>query len=228
MGFFKTAGIGLGALFLVGACLGGTDDDADTDKKASGASKGDSEVKVKAKAEDDGNSAADKSSDPTQQDVWRDNYDDGDKRIKEVLAKRLPAYKQPMDASNESLATCNEIASGRPLKKRLNSAGIRWSADPAQALVVVTVVAENICPNVAKTHTKQVKQKRKADARAEARRRAAEAVRAERERQAQVPQPVSYANCSAVEAAGAAPIYVGDPGYSSDLDRDGDGVACEQ
>lgn len=35
------------------------------------------------------------------------------------------------------------------------------------------------------------------------------------------------ANCAAVRAAGAAPIYAGDPGYSSDLDRDGDGVACE-
>nr|WP_169888541.1 DUF1524 domain-containing protein [Rhodococcus tukisamuensis] len=38
---------------------------------------------------------------------------------------------------------------------------------------------------------------------------------------------VSYANCSAVRAAGAAPIHAGDPGYSSKLDRDGDGVACE-
>lgn len=36
-----------------------------------------------------------------------------------------------------------------------------------------------------------------------------------------------YANCSAARAAGAAPLYVGSPGYSSDLDRDGDGVACE-
>lgn len=36
-----------------------------------------------------------------------------------------------------------------------------------------------------------------------------------------------YANCSAVRAAGAAPIRTGDPGYGSHLDRDGDGVACE-
>ncbi|MFG2593801.1 excalibur calcium-binding domain-containing protein [Streptomyces sp. NPDC048438] len=38
---------------------------------------------------------------------------------------------------------------------------------------------------------------------------------------------VSYANCTAVRAAGAAPIHRGDPGYGSHLDRDGDGVACE-
>lgn len=37
----------------------------------------------------------------------------------------------------------------------------------------------------------------------------------------------TYANCSAVRAAGAAPIHRGDPGYGSHLDRDGDGVACE-
>lgn len=38
---------------------------------------------------------------------------------------------------------------------------------------------------------------------------------------------VSYANCSAVKAAGKAPLHRGDPGYSSSLDRDGDGIACE-
>ena len=36
-----------------------------------------------------------------------------------------------------------------------------------------------------------------------------------------------YENCDAVRAAGAAPIRVGDPGYSRKLDRDGDGVGCE-
>jgi len=36
-----------------------------------------------------------------------------------------------------------------------------------------------------------------------------------------------YPNCAAVRAAGAAPIHVGDPGYSRKLDRDGDGVGCE-
>lgn len=36
-----------------------------------------------------------------------------------------------------------------------------------------------------------------------------------------------YANCAAAKAAGAAPLHAGEPGYSSKLDRDGDGVACE-
>lgn len=38
---------------------------------------------------------------------------------------------------------------------------------------------------------------------------------------------VYYANCSAARAAGAAPVYSSDPGYSRRLDRDGDGVGCE-
>ncbi|CAM5661271.1 hypothetical protein GCM10010329_24290 [Streptomyces spiroverticillatus] len=37
-----------------------------------------------------------------------------------------------------------------------------------------------------------------------------------------------YKNCTAVRNAGKAPLYVGDPGYSRKLDRDGDGVACEK
>lgn len=38
---------------------------------------------------------------------------------------------------------------------------------------------------------------------------------------------VYYANCDAARAAGAAPLYRGDAGYRSGLDRDGDGIACE-
>lgn len=41
------------------------------------------------------------------------------------------------------------------------------------------------------------------------------------------PSSVYYENCDAVRAAGAAPIHSGDPGYSSKLDRDGDGIGCE-
>lgn len=42
------------------------------------------------------------------------------------------------------------------------------------------------------------------------------------------PVRVHYPNCSAVKAAGAAPIRAGEPGYSRKLDRDGDGIACEK
>ncbi|MCF2939056.1 excalibur calcium-binding domain-containing protein [Paenibacillus alkaliterrae] len=38
---------------------------------------------------------------------------------------------------------------------------------------------------------------------------------------------VVYNSCAEAKAAGKAPIRIGDPGYSTKLDRDGDGVACE-
>lgn len=44
---------------------------------------------------------------------------------------------------------------------------------------------------------------------------------------AQVPE-VYYGSCADARAAGAAPLRTGDPGYRSGLDRDGDGVACEE
>ncbi|MBB2901333.1 hypothetical protein FHR75_002121 [Kineococcus radiotolerans] len=37
----------------------------------------------------------------------------------------------------------------------------------------------------------------------------------------------AFADCAAARAAGAAPVRTGDPGYSTALDGDGDGVACE-
>ena len=41
------------------------------------------------------------------------------------------------------------------------------------------------------------------------------------------PASVYFKNCSAARAAGAAPVYRGDPGYAAHLDRDDDGVGCE-
>jgi len=43
----------------------------------------------------------------------------------------------------------------------------------------------------------------------------------------EVPATAYYANCDAARAAGAAPLHAGEPGYSTKLDRDKDGVACE-
>lgn len=46
---------------------------------------------------------------------------------------------------------------------------------------------------------------------------------------APAPEPeVFYKNCAAARAAGAAPIYRGQPGYRSKLDADGDGIACDK
>ncbi|MGP5930625.1 excalibur calcium-binding domain-containing protein [Corynebacterium glyciniphilum] len=44
---------------------------------------------------------------------------------------------------------------------------------------------------------------------------------------APAPESVYYANCTAARAAGAAPVLAGQPGYGTHLDRDGDGIGCE-
>lgn len=42
------------------------------------------------------------------------------------------------------------------------------------------------------------------------------------------PKDVSYKNCAAAKAAGAAPIRRGQPGYGKHLDKDSDGIACDK
>ena len=40
-------------------------------------------------------------------------------------------------------------------------------------------------------------------------------------------EQIYFARCADARAAGYAPMHLNEPGYSSHLDRDGDGVACE-
>jgi excalibur calcium-binding domain-containing protein len=44
---------------------------------------------------------------------------------------------------------------------------------------------------------------------------------------AQVEESVYYADCAAVQNAGKAPLYPGQPGYRSGLDPQGVGIACQ-
>jgi endonuclease YncB( thermonuclease family) len=41
------------------------------------------------------------------------------------------------------------------------------------------------------------------------------------------PSNVFFRNCKEARAAGAAPLYRGQPGYRPEMDGDGDGIACE-
>lgn len=41
------------------------------------------------------------------------------------------------------------------------------------------------------------------------------------------PDHIYYRRCADARAAGAAPIYRGQPGYREELDADSDGIACE-
>lgn len=41
------------------------------------------------------------------------------------------------------------------------------------------------------------------------------------------PSSVFYSGCREARAAGAAPLYRGEPGYRPEMDGDSDGIACE-
>lgn len=246
MGFFKKAGVGVGALLLIAACVGGTGDDDASDKDKASDEGTSTEPTPEASPTDgatpEGGTTED-AAEPTQQDVWLVNFDDHHKRIQRKLARKLPALTLLLDTPDAAIASCDQIAAGKPLARRVMSARENWSANAGQAATVLTVVADEVCPDVAEIHDDQVTAKRKADAKEARRKAAAAAKKAERERKRraaerreqqareeaeQEAESVYYGSCSDVEAAGAAPIYAGDPGYSRDLDRDGDGVACEQ
>lgn len=137
--------------------------------------------------------------------VWA-NQDDHDKTI--LAAKKVAEAK----AEKEKAAAEKKAAEKAAAEKKVAE---KKAAEKAEA----------------KAATKKAEQKAEAKriAQQEEAARIAEQEAIEEAYEAPAPAPVSayYANCSEVRSAGAAPIYSGDPGYSSKLDRDGDGVACE-
>ncbi|WP_349931875.1 excalibur calcium-binding domain-containing protein (plasmid) [Glutamicibacter mishrai] len=136
--------------------------------------------------------------------VWA-TQDDHDKAI--VAAKKAAAEK----AAKEKAAAEKKEAEAKAIAEK--KAAEKKAADKKAA---------------------EAKAEREAEqaAAAEAERRAAE--KAEQEEAARLAELeeeqqsyVSYANCTEARAAGAAPISIGEPGYASHLDRDGDGIGCD-
>ena len=74
----------------------------------------------------------------------------------------------------------------------------------------------------------QEEQKRQADEQARKQQEEQKAQQAQTQPASGNTSSAYYKNCAAVRAAGKAPLYKGQPGYDSHLDRDGDGVACEK
>lgn len=78
---------------------------------------------------------------------------------------------------------------------------------------------------------RQAQEQAAAAAAAEAERQRQLAAQQEQAEQQSLPSSASsstyYPNCAAARAAGAAPVYAGQPGYGSHLDRDHDGIGCE-
>ncbi len=105
-----------------------------------------------------------------------------------------------------------------PVRSNLVFRGIGGAPDEAAAKVAAAKVAAEAAAAQAAAEA-EVAAKAAAD----------QAAKSAADKAAKVSAPSStyYANCSEAKATGAAPIYVGQPGYSTKLDRDKDGVACE-
>lgn len=128
------------------------------------------------------------------------------------------------------------------ISQREEEARKQGQAEQAVQALENNQVPENIAPaqeavnQISDENQKQALQHRiglvqnAINVRAEEARRQQEAAAAAQAAQAAAQQPAgaSYRNCSEARAAGAAPIYRGQPGYAPHLDRDGDGIACER
>ena len=132
----------------------------------------------------------------------------------DAVAKAAAEAAAAEAAAAETAATelaATEAAAAAAAEKATADAAAKKAADAAAAKAAADAAAA-----------------KKAKAAAAAK---AAAVAAAAEAAAPPPAPpvadVYYANCTEVRAAGADPIHRGDPGYSSKLDRDGDGIACE-
>ncbi|WP_285249214.1 excalibur calcium-binding domain-containing protein [Pseudarthrobacter sp. efr-133-R2A-89] len=119
------------------------------------------------------------------------------------------------------------------------AAAEKAAADKAAADAAAKAAADKAAADQAAA-AKAAADKAAADQAAAAKAAADQAAAAAAQQAAQAPAPAPaavpaapapaayYANCTAAKAAGAAPLYRGQAGYRSALDRDGDGVACER
>ncbi len=136
-------------------------------------------------------------------------------------AVALAAARQAKKAYDDEQAQLRAATAAR-------AAASAQAAAAASARAVAEASARAVAEASAQAATEasaQAAAEASARAVAEASTRAAAVAAAEAE--AAKPSPVYYANCVAVQAAGAAPLHRGSPGYRSALDTNGNGVACE-
>lgn len=132
-----------------------------------------------------------------------------------VLVGGCAATTDTGEASSQTTVTSKGASSAPPVKATVKPTAV--ASKPAGLLSVPPTKKPTTKPSTAKPTTKKPTTK--------------PSVKKPTTKPKPKPKPtvseVYYANCTAVKAAGADPIYRGQPGYSSKLDRDGDGVACE-
>lgn len=175
----------------------------------------------------------------TPEEQWAVNVADDESALVSSVAAALAVRPRRIgDVRSGALQACASANEDADLDVRVGEVQQAYGLprapayDRATAALAATLVT--VCPELVDVHRVQVAERAEQLKVEERRRKRQEArqARRQREREAEstpAPAPsIYYENCSAVEAAGAAPIYRGQPGYGTHLDRDGDGVACEQ
>ncbi|BCW53571.1 MULTISPECIES: excalibur calcium-binding domain-containing protein [unclassified Arthrobacter] len=162
----------------------------------------------------------------------------------EVDAKDTAHGKSIMVKSNWQVTTQDPANGAKADKGSTVHLGVKSLDDiAAEKAAADKAAADKAAAEKAAAAAKAAAEKAAADKAAADQAAAAKAAAAKQAAQAPAPAPVAvpaapapvqapaaayYANCTAAKAAGAAPLYRGQSGYSSSLDRDGDGVACER
>jgi probable lipoprotein len=174
--------------------------------------------------------------------------EDKNKSEKSDKEKKEKAEKEKLEIEKKEKEKKAEEAKKAEDAKKAEEAKKAEDAEKAVQTLEANQVTENVAPaqaaisNVADQGIKDsltyrvglvqnaINIRAQQAAEAEQARQAAEAEQARQAQQqafASQPQQGAYRNCREARAAGAAPLYRGQPGYGSHLDRDGDGVACE-
>ena len=172
------------------------------------------------------------------EEMWAVNYEESQEAYAGEVAAALGVVKVRKLASEVPLGSCGLLKKDLPIGARTSATAqaisVRRPPTAAQVFDVISAATTYVCPEMAKRHATQVSVYTRAARQADLRKQRQAEARERREARQQAaanqpPSPVDvyYANCTEVENAGAAPIDAGQLGYSRDLDRDGDGVACE-
>ncbi|WP_254259302.1 excalibur calcium-binding domain-containing protein [Leucobacter chinensis] len=149
--------------------------------------------------------------------------------LKQQLESTASELKEQKEAHEEAVA---KLAEDRDeIAEQLATSKKELATTKKEVAKAVDEKTQAVAAQLEAVDLKEAAEQREAEATARAT--AAEAVANSAPQQfASTPEPAAttptyFQNCTAARAAGAAPVYRGDPGYGPHLDRDGDGIGCE-
>jgi len=139
---------------------------------------------------------------------------------KEAEAKQIAEQAEATVQQLENNQVQDNVVSAQAAVERVADTNIKSKLEYRIGLVQNAI-------NVRAQQAAEAEQARQAAAAEQARQAAAAQQAQQQQAFASQPQQGAFRNCREARVAGAAPLYRGQPGYGSHLDRDGDGVACE-